>query len=83
MLQRMPTLTAALKRDLDLEQAVFVAWRENLQVPTDRLSVAVRDGVATLMGRVNWRYQSVTAATAAAAVAGVRAVDNRIVVEIS
>jgi osmotically-inducible protein OsmY len=68
--------------DVHLEGAVVAAFRDNPQVPVERVQVTVHDGIVTLTGNVNWKYQKAVAGTVAAAVRGVSAVENRIDVEI-
>jgi osmotically-inducible protein OsmY len=67
----------------NIADAVIYALKSNPRVPFDRLTVVVREGVATLSGHVNWKYESLAAATTAAAVTGVKYVDNQIVVDIA
>ena len=77
------TTPSGAQRDFDVEAAIIDAFRENRQVPFDRLQVMVHDGTAMLMGNVNWKYQRAAAEAAASHVRGVRTIDNRIHVEIA
>jgi osmotically-inducible protein OsmY len=50
------------------------------QIPGADISVQVEDGKVTLFGAVDWHYQRVEAEACVQRLAGVRAVDNRIIV---
>jgi osmotically-inducible protein OsmY len=76
-----PSSTAS--QDGFLQQEVIAALRQNARVPKDRVSVAVHGGIATLQGIVTWKYEGAAAATAAAGVPGITAIDNRLTVEMS
>ena len=67
--------------ETELERGVIGALKANPQVPFERIAVTVHDGVVTLSGRVNWKYQSAAAVAAASAVQGVGVIDNDLVVE--
>lgn len=69
--------------DEQLERAVVAALNRNPQVPPNHVTVLAHHGVVTLQGTVDWKYQSIAAASAATEVPGVGIVDNEIVVEIS
>ena len=66
--------------DLQLEGAIQVALEHHAQVPFERIRVSVADGVATISGTVDWRYQQVAALAATRAVGGVRDVHDRLTV---
>lgn len=69
--------------DEQLERAVVAALNRNPRVPPNHVMVLAHHGVITLQGTVDWKYQSLAAAAAAAEVPGVGIVDNQVVVEIS
>jgi osmotically-inducible protein OsmY len=71
-------LTAARIEDLQVEEAIRLALAHHVQVPGDRITVAVTDGVATLGGTVDWPYQRSAAVSATRTVPGVRHVVDRI-----
>jgi len=66
--------------DLQLEGAIQVALEHHAQVPFERIRVSVTDGVATITGTVDWRYQQIAALSAARAVGGIRDVHDRLAV---
>jgi osmotically-inducible protein OsmY len=70
-----PDADAALARRL----ADLLSW--NSVVPAERIHVQVEKGWVTLTGQVEWRYQRVAAADAAATLHGVVGIENRIEVE--
>jgi osmotically-inducible protein OsmY len=67
----------------DITGTVIDALKCNARVPFDRLSIVARDGIVILSGHVNWKYESIAAASTAASVPGVAGVDNQIVVDIA
>jgi osmotically-inducible protein OsmY len=71
-------LTPARIGDLQLEGAVQLALEHHAQVPFERITVSVHDGVATLTGTVDWRHQQTAALAATGTVAGVRAIVNHL-----
>ena len=73
-------LNPARLADLQLEGAVRLALEHHAQVPEERIAVGVSDGVATLSGTVDWRYQQTAALAAAKTVAGVRDVESQLTV---
>jgi osmotically-inducible protein OsmY len=66
------------RSDTDIAQAAVHAMRWNTQVPSDRVTVAVSDGWATLRGVVDWQYQKDAAESAVRPLAGVRGITNDI-----
>ena len=64
--------------DLQTEGAVRLALEQHAQVPFERITVTVHDGVATLAGTVDWRYQQAAALAATGTVPGVRGVNNQL-----
>jgi len=73
-------LSSARIADLQLEGAVCLALEHHAQLPAERIAVCVSDGVATLSGAVDWRYQQAAALAATKTVAGVRDVENHLTV---
>lgn len=73
-------LSPARIEDLQIEGAVRLALERHAQVPFERITVSVSEGVATLAGRVDWRYQLSAALAAARTVPGVRDVVNQLTV---
>ncbi len=71
-------LTRARIGDLQIEVAIRLALERHAQVPFERIAVSVDEGVATLSGTVDWRYQLTAAVAATKAVAGVREVNNQL-----
>ena len=53
----------------------------NVNVPSDRISVTVKDGWLTLEGKVGWGYQKESAEQAVRYLSGVRGVTNKIEIE--
>ena len=56
--------------------ADILAW--DSVVPKDAISIVVRNGWITLMGKVSWQYQKKAAETHVRKLTGVRGVDNNI-----
>ena len=69
-------LSPARIGDLQIEGAVQLALERHAQVPFQRITVSVSEGVVTLSGTVDWRYQQAAALAATKTVAGVRDVNN-------
>lgn len=69
------------RTDSDIAQAAVNALQWNTVVPTNRVSVAVSNGLITLTGKLDWQYQKDAAARAGRDLTGVRAVNNNIVVQ--
>ncbi|MEQ8786880.1 MAG: BON domain-containing protein [Pirellulaceae bacterium] len=67
--------------DADLAAAAVHALRWDSHVPQDRIQVTVRDGVISLEGTVDRRFQRMSAERAVRRLRGVLGVDNEIVVE--
>ncbi|MGD1095038.1 MAG: BON domain-containing protein [Bryobacteraceae bacterium] len=66
------------RADEDMVRDIRQSWKLDSEVPDDRISVEVRDGVATLEGTVDRRSQKEAAEFNAKRVKGVRGVTNRI-----
>ena len=60
-----------LLRDADIADHIRSAFELDYQVPDERLSVSVIDGIATLTGNVDWSYQRDAAEEDAAMILGV------------
>ena len=67
--------------DDELAQIASNALRWNVQVPRDRITMQVQDGLVTLRGEVEWRYQKVAAEEAVRYLAGVVNVNNLITIK--
>jgi osmotically-inducible protein OsmY len=70
------------RTDTEVAQAVVNALQWNATVPSNRVTVAVRDGWVTLNGTLNWQYQKEAAARAVRDLTGVRGVTNSIVIQV-
>jgi len=68
------------RTDTDIAQAVVTALKWNTVVPADRVTVAVTRGWVTLKGTLEWQYQKDAAARVVRDLAGVRGVNNEVVV---
>jgi osmotically-inducible protein OsmY len=71
-------LAAAHTRDLQIETAVHAALAHHAQVPFERIAAFVEDGIVTLTGTVDWRYEQLAALAAARHVGGVHDVKNEV-----
>jgi osmotically-inducible protein OsmY len=67
--------------DEDIARAAIDALKWNPFVPSKNIKVTVSHGWVTLEGEVRWRFQKEAAEDDVAALAGVRGVNNRIVVK--
>ena len=67
-------------RDGELARAVVSTLQANALVPEGSVWVAVRDGLVTLKGQVDWDHQRMAAGVAARDLTGVRGVINSLVV---
>lgn len=70
------------RSDADLAKAVADALRWDVEVPHDRIKVAVRDGWVTLEGTVDWQFQRAAADGAVRYLVGVKGVSNQIAVAV-
>jgi osmotically-inducible protein OsmY len=66
--------------DTDLALAIVNALNWDAVVPTDELEVVVSHGYVTLKGQVEWYYQREAAARVVQRLAGVKVVNNMIIV---
>lgn|SRR5262249_36032713 len=67
-----------LRHDSDIAADVRSALALDAAVPDGRLGVTVSNGIVTLSGDVDWYFQREDAEEDAAAMRGVRGIDNRI-----
>jgi osmotically-inducible protein OsmY len=75
-------LPGSLKRtDEEITRIASNALEWNVQVPRDRIKVQVEDGVVTLRGEVDWRYQKLAATEAVRYLAGVVLVYDEITIK--
>lgn len=72
---------AAQLTDAEIAKNAAHALESNVKVPADQISVALRDGFATLRGTVNWAYQKEAAADSIRNLLGIREVFNEIEIE--
>jgi len=66
------------KTDTDIASAALDALQARVDVPHEKIKLAVKDGWITLEGNVDWYYQKNAAEFAVKYLAGVRAVTNSI-----
>jgi len=69
------------RTDTEIAQAAVSALKWNIEIPKDRVTVAVSDGWVTLEGTVDWNYQRETAAQVVRGLTGVLGVFNSITVK--
>jgi osmotically-inducible protein OsmY len=75
-------LAGSLRRtDEELTQIASNALGWNVIVPRDRITAQVQEGLVTLRGEVEWRYQQVAAEEAVRYLAGVVRVNNLITIK--
>ena len=68
------------RNDADIAEASVNALDWNVMVPKDRIKVKVQDGIVTLTGEENWRYQKDAAYDAVCCLMGVKGIINQIAV---
>lgn len=73
--------SAAKRTDPEIAEAAVRALETNWSVPKDKVKVTVRDGVVTLEGDLDWKYQSTAAEETVRRLSGVRSVVNLIKVK--
>jgi osmotically-inducible protein OsmY len=66
------------RTDTDIAEETVRALKWNLLVPSKKIKVSVSEGVVTLDGEVNWRFQKEAAEDAVRYLPGVKGVENRI-----
>lgn len=64
--------------DTEIAHQALNALKWDIEVPDEKIKLAVTDGWVTLDGDVEWRYQSDAAARAIQNLAGLRGINNRI-----
>jgi len=69
------------RTDADIARAAVNALQWNVSVPSERVTVMVQNGCVTLEGEVSWQYQREAAHDAVRQLAGVKWVDDEIVVK--
>ena len=75
-------IPGSLKRiDAELSRIASNALEWNVMVPHNRITVQVQDGLVTLEGEVEWRYQKVAAGESVRYLAGVIMVKNLITIK--
>ncbi len=70
----------AERTDADIASAAVTALEWNVAVPQDHVKVKVQDGIVTLDGTVDWQFQREAAHDAVRHLAGVKWVNNQVVV---
>jgi len=66
--------------DQELAREAIQALQRTISVPDTRIEVTVKDGEIGLEGNVDWHFQCEAAEAAVCGLAGVKSVENRIVV---
>jgi osmotically-inducible protein OsmY len=69
------------RTDPEIARSAVNALENNVGIPSDRITVTVRDGWVTLEGSVDWRYQKTVAESAVEKLRGVTSITNEIVVK--
>jgi osmotically-inducible protein OsmY len=69
------------RTDTAIAQSVLSALKWNSQLPGERITATVSNGLVTLNGRVDWQFQRSTAENVVRDLVGVRGVVNNISVE--
>lgn len=69
---------ATTRTDPEIAHDIVDAMRININVPDDRIKIGVRDGIVTIEGKVDWRFQRDAAESCLRSVNGVRAVTNNL-----
>ena len=69
------------RADADIARAAVDALQWNVEVPPNRITVRVNNGLLTLDGTVDWYYQKTAAWNAVQGMIGVRDVINQITVQ--
>lgn len=72
------TTDPLFKNDTELAQAILNSLRWLSAVNEEKIKVTVDDGIVTLEGTVDWRYQRVAAVNAVEGITGVKEVINKI-----
>ena len=69
------------RTDTEIAGYVVNALKWNTAIPDEKIQVKVEDGTVTLTGEVDWEYQRFMAKSALENIAGVRKINNFIVVK--
>ena len=69
------------KNDTEIASEVLNAWKNNWEVPNDKLKVQVEKGLVTIDGEVGWNYQKDAAKRAVQNLSGIAWVTNNIIVK--
>ncbi len=69
------------KTDAEIAEAIVLSLRWNVQLPDEKIMVKVEDGVVSLEGEVEWEYQRRDARRAIEKLAGVRSINNFLIVK--
>jgi osmotically-inducible protein OsmY len=70
-----------MRMDADIQTSIITALNLDSSVPSDKVSVAVLDGVVTLSGTVDYYYQRAAAEEDASRILGVKFINNLITVD--
>ena len=66
--------------DDEIAHRVLSVLRWDARIPTDRIQIEVEDGVVKLIGSVDWRFERTEAEERVHSLAGVKEVDNQLMV---
>lgn len=69
------------KNDAEIAKEILGAWKNNWQVPDDKIKVKVEDGWVKLDGTVAWNYQKEASEKAINHLIGVKGVTNLITID--
>ena len=69
------------KNDTEIATEVLNAWKNNWEIPNDKLKVQVENGLVTIDGEVGWNYQKDAAQKAVQNLSGITWVTNNITVK--
>ena len=73
--------TTFARTDPEIARDIVHTMSVNSVVPENSMKIAVKEGIVTLDGKVDWNFQRVAAATCAGRITGVRGVLNHISVK--
>lgn len=66
--------------DTEIATAILNALKENSEVPDSRIAFQIENGVVTLTGKVDWKFQSKAAEESTKYISGVELVFNQITI---
>jgi osmotically-inducible protein OsmY len=69
------------RTDPEIARSVVSAFENNVGIPSDRITVTVKDGWVTLKGSVDWQYQKILAESAVKKLRRVTSIMNEIEVK--